>query len=72
MENESKADRFKRIASKRTNDVLEKLRLLGNCANRNSYDYSDEDIERIFSELNKQLKITRQKFSPQEKTTFKL
>jgi len=72
MENESKADRFKRIASKRTNDVLEKLRLLGNCANRNSYDYSDEDIERIFSELNKQLKITRQKFSPQDKTTFKL
>ena len=59
---ETKKDRFIRIAEARTNRTLESLRLLGNCSNKANYDYSDEDIKKIFAALDKQLKATKNKF----------
>ena len=49
-----KEERFKRLASQRTNSVLKKLKILGNCANKSSYEYTDEEINKIFSEIDKQ------------------
>ena len=43
---ETKEQRFKRIASKRTENVLEALRRLGNCSNRGIYGFSNEDINK--------------------------
>ena len=62
MEHESRRERFKRIAAKRTNDILEKIRILGNCSNKSSYDYTEEEINKIFTEIDKQLKLTKAKF----------
>jgi hypothetical protein len=72
MEKESRHDRFKRIASKRTNEILEKFRILGNCANRSSYEYTGEEVHKIFSEIDKQLKLTKTKFRVGKKERFKL
>ena len=72
MENETRHDRFIRIASKRTNEVLEKIRILGNCANKSSYEYKDEEINKIFSEIDKQLKLTKAKFLLGKRERFKL
>jgi hypothetical protein len=69
---ESKNDRFKRIAAKRTNDILEKIRILGNCANRSSYDFNQEEVNKIFSEIDKQLKITKTKFLEGKRKRFSL
>lgn len=69
---ESKHDRFKRVATKRINEVIEKLRILGNCADKRNYEYTNEDVEKIFSEINKQVKKVRSKFVEEEKTFFKL
>jgi len=69
---ESKHDRFKRIAAKRTNDVLEKIRILSNCSNKSSYDYTSEEINKIFSEIDKQLKIAKAKFLSGKRERFKL
>ena len=69
---ETKGDRFRRIASKRTNEILEKIRILGNCSNRSSYEYTDEEVNKIFSEIEKQLKSTKAKFSPRKRDKFKL
>ncbi len=63
VENESKEERFKRIASARTRRILNDLRLLGNCANRNTYSYTREDVERIFSAVSKEVRSTRALFS---------
>ena len=52
---ENKKDRFKRIAEKRTNKIIEMIRLLGNCSNRNVYDYSDDEVEKIFKVLENEL-----------------
>jgi hypothetical protein len=69
---ETKPERFKRIAGKRTNDVLDKIRLLGNCANRNTYEYSKDEVNKIFNEIEKNLKIAKLKYHPGEKQRFKL
>jgi len=48
--------RFKRIASSRTQRILNDLRLLGNCSNKSVYKYSEEDINKIFLAVDKELK----------------
>lgn len=72
MEQESRHERFKRIAAKRTNEILEKIRILGNCANKSSYEYSEEEVNKIFSEIDKQLKLTKAKFLAGKRERFKL
>jgi hypothetical protein len=72
MEQESRHDRFKRLASKRTNEILEKIRILGNCSNKSSYEYTEEEINKIFSEIEKQLKLTKSKFLAGKRERFKL
>jgi len=71
-ENETNEERFKRIAEARTQAVIEKLRLLGNCANERLYSYDTNDIERIFSAINGQVKNVRSKFYSEKYQGFKL
>ena len=69
---ESKHDKFKRIAAKRTNEIVDKIRILGNCANRRSYEYTQSEVNKIFSEIDKQLKQTKVKFMEGKKERFSL
>ncbi len=59
---ETKRERFVRIAEARTNKILEMIRLLGNCSSKTNYEYSDEDVKKIFNVLEKELKNTKNKF----------
>lgn len=73
MKKEEKQARFKRLAASRTNDILNRLRILSNCANRSSYDYTEQDINKIFSAIEKATKEARSKFYfPEYKDGFKL
>jgi len=69
---ETKNDRFKRVAAKRTNEVLDKIRIIGNCSNKSSYEYSTAEINKIFTEIDKQLKITKAKFLSGKRERFQL
>jgi hypothetical protein len=69
---EEKREAFKRLGSQRTNAVLERLRILGNCANRQLYDYTDEDVRRIFNAIRKELRSTEAKFLNSQKPEFEL
>jgi len=69
---ETRHERFKRIATKRTNDILEKIRILGNCSNKSSYEYTEEEINKIFNEIEKQLKLTKAKFLAGKGERFRL
>ena len=57
-----KRERFKRVATRRTNAVLKRLQVLGNCANKSAYEYTEEEVNKIFSEIERELKLTRMKF----------
>ena len=70
--NETPEERFKRIAEVRTNAVLDRLRILSNLSNRQMYSYSEEDINIIFSVINKQLREVRVKFNSRKQEKFKL
>ncbi len=63
---ESRREKFVRIVVARTNKAAEMIRLIGNCANTSSYDYSEEDVKKIFTYLEKELKSARAKFSGNE------
>ena len=69
----NKRERFKRLASSRTREVLKKIKVLSNCANRSAYDYSEEEISKIFSAIDKAVKDSKSKFYfPNKGTNFKL
>lgn len=70
--NSSKRDAFIRLADRRTNTILEKIRILGNLSNPYAYEYSQEDIGKIFAAIDKELRLTRVKFQNQQKRKFKL
>jgi hypothetical protein len=58
MENKRR-ERFEKVASNRVQKVLDYIQLLGNCANRNNYEYTEKDVELMFKEMNKALKEAR-------------
>jgi len=64
---ETKKDRFKRIAGARTNKLLEMIKLLGNCSNTGNYEYTDDDVKKIFGALEKELKVAKSKFEQSSK-----
>ena len=59
---ETKSERFRRIAIKRTRRVLNDLRLLGNCSNTNNYEYTETEINKIFTAVEKEFKRVRSLF----------
>ena len=59
---ESKRDCFVRIAEARTNKIIDMLRLLGNCSNTSTYEYTKEDVKKIFAAIDDELKATKAKF----------
>ena len=69
---ETRNERFKRLAVFRTNAILEKLRILGNLSNKTNYDYSDEEINKIFYAIDSQLRNVKARFAGKRKREFKL
>lgn len=70
----TKTEAFRRIAERRTERVLQSLRLLGQCSNRRSYEYNDEQIAKIFREIRSAVRRAEQSFHGNNKrnTHFKL
>ena len=71
--NESKSERFIRVAERRTSKVLTDLKLLGQCANKRTYEYSPDQAYKIFREIRRTLRDVEKKFTETgAKTQFKL
>ncbi len=62
-ERETKREKFVRLAEARTNKIINMLQLLGNCSNSSAYDYSQEDVDKIFSAIESEVKEARKKFN---------
>lgn len=69
---ETKREAFLRLATKRTNAVMEKIRVLSNCANPYAYEYSEEDVRKMFAAIEQELKAARAKFHGHQRKEFKL
>lgn len=49
-----KKERFKRVAEARTKKILQLIENLSKLSNKYVYEYSEEDIEKIFSAIQKE------------------
>ena len=57
------SDKFVRLAEARTNKIIDMLQLLGNCSNSNVYDYTQQDVDKIFNAIDAEVKEAKKKFS---------
>ena len=58
----TKRDKFVRLAENRTNKALEQIRLLGNLSNKSTYEYSKQDVEKIFNALENEIANSKKQF----------
>ena len=59
---ETPNEKFKRIASARTQKIISMIELLGNCSNPYTYEYSQKEVDKIFNAIETELKIAKEKF----------
>ena len=67
IENETKEEKFKRLAESRVNKLLEQFAILRNCSNTQVYSYSEPQINKIFKALEEELRITKAAFQSNKK-----
>ena len=73
MVEETKHERFIRLAESRTQRALKSIQVIGNLSNRSRYEYSDQDIERIVGALRREVRTLEQRFNAaNSRNEFKL
>lgn len=60
-------EKFVRLATKRVSKALKAIQLIGNLSNKSNYDYTDEDVQKIFRALQEELSACRKKFELAQK-----
>lgn len=73
-EKETNRERFVRIAEARTQKIIDMIELLGNCSNKYNYEYTQKDVEKMFSAIENVLKANKSRFtteSANKETRFK-
>lgn len=67
-----KRENFRRLATRRTNAVIDKLRVLGHCSNPWQYEYTEEEVQKMFKAINDELKAVKAKFRNSHGSQFEL
>ena len=62
MTREEDRSKFVKLASARVSKALKDIQLIGNLANRSNYDYTDEDVTKIFRALNEEISACKKRF----------
>ena len=60
--NETKEEKFKRIASARTNKILHFMKMLGQCSNKYVYAWNKKELDKIYSALDEGIIELKKKF----------
>lgn len=54
--------KFIKLAEARVNRAMKDIQLIGNLSNKSAYQYTDDDIRKIFRALQKELDAAKAKF----------
>lgn len=60
--------RFERLAEKRVTEVVKRLRLIGNLANRHNYSYTDDHVRQILTALEQELRLLKARFQEEQQS----
>lgn len=63
-----KKERFKNVAGRRVQKVLDDLESLSKCANKSTYDYTDEDVRKMMSAINQRVSLLKLAFNNNTKS----
>ncbi len=58
--------KFERLAEKRVNEAIKKLRLIGNLSNKNNYEYTDKHVKKVLEVLESEVRLLKMKFKGDE------
>lgn len=71
---ETNRERFVRIAEARTQKIIDMIDLLGNCSNQYNYEYTQKDVEKMFTAIESALRSSKARFTTEnsnKNTRFK-
>lgn len=69
---ESKREAFHRLGTRRTNAVLERLRILGHLTNRQLYEYDEEEVNKMFKAIEIEMRDVKARFKNAKPSKFTL
>ena len=72
MKGETKEQRFKRIAEKRVQRVLDSIRSLSSCSNKRMYEWNNEQLKKIWDVIDKELVKCKASFENARPEEFRL
>lgn len=72
MSDETRNERFRRLASSRGDRLIREISLLGNLSNRKNYDYSPAEVEALFGPIETELREVRALFDPMTRSERKV
>lgn len=58
-----KREKFVELAEARVEKTLKDIQLIGNLSNKAAYEYSEEDVKKIFSALQQALNLSKSRFN---------
>lgn len=62
MVRENDREKFVKLAQSRVNKTIKDIQLIGNLSNRSNYDYTEEDVAKIFRALTDELTACKKRF----------
>jgi len=62
MASRDKAAKFVELANKRVNKALKDIQLIGNLANRQNYEFTNEQAKKIVRALQQEVDVVKQSF----------
>ena len=66
MKEETKREKFVRLAEARTNKIIDMIQLLVNCSNQNQYEYTQKDVAKIFNAIQFELDEAKKRYNKKE------
>ncbi|MFC1490918.1 hypothetical protein ACFL6K_06880 [Candidatus Latescibacterota bacterium] len=72
MRGKTKEERFKRIAERRVQRVLDSLRGLSQCSNKRMYEWDDNQLKKIWAAIEKELSKSKACFENARPEEFHL
>ena len=72
MKSETKEQRFKRVAEKRVQNVLDSIRKLSQCSNKRMYEWNEAQLKSIWGAIDQEITRCKERFETEEPVEFRL
>lgn len=64
-----KKDRFRKVAARRVQKIIDSLDSLSKCSNKSNYDYSEEDVNKMLKAIREKVKSLELSYTTNTKAT---